>query len=135
MDGLVKHPLPPHLERGERGELAAKEELIRTGMRHLASNYRHRRGEIDLIFEDQNCLVFVEVKTRSPGGWLRPAAAVNRRKRKLLSKTALAYLRKLRRPRTAFRFDVVEVIMDGDSIAEIRHLKNAFPLDAAYRYG
>ena len=127
--------LPLHLDRGQRGEQAAKEELTRLGMRFLTANFRYQRGEIDLIFEDGECLVFVEVKTRSAGGWLRPAAAVNRRKKRLLSKTALAYLRKVRRPRTKFRFDVVEVMLEGERVAELRHLPDAFPLDAGYRYG
>ena len=127
--------MPSHLDRGLRGETAAREMLMAKGLRFLAANFRDGRGEIDLIFGDGDCLVFVEVKTRNPKAWLRPAAAVNRAKKRLLSKTALGYLRRLQRPAVRFRFDVVEVLMDDQAILEIRHLPNAFPLDSRRRYG
>jgi putative endonuclease len=50
-------------------------------LKFLTANFRSDRGEIDLIFREADCLVFVEVKTRIKGGWTRPAAAVNARKR------------------------------------------------------
>jgi len=67
---------PEHLRRGETGELAAKRHLQKLGLKFLAANYRSERGEIDLIFRDEDCLVFVEVKTRAAGGWTRPCAVV-----------------------------------------------------------
>jgi putative endonuclease len=126
---------PTHLQRGDLGEVAARNHLCSQGMKFLIANFRHERGEIDLILRDGESLVFVEVKTRNPGGWTRPAAAVNSRKKRILSKTALAYLRQVRLPAVTFRFDVVEVLMEGDVVCEIRHLPNQFPLDRRYRYG
>ena len=73
---------PEHLRRGELGERAAKKFLQQRGLKFLAANFRSDRGEIDLIFRDDDCLVFVEVKTRSSEDWTRPAAAVDRRKRR-----------------------------------------------------
>jgi len=128
-------PLPRHLVRGQRGEQAAKRHLQKQGLRFLTANYRSRHGEIDLIFRDADCLVFVEVKTRSSEAWTRPAAAVNAAKRRRLSRTALAYLRQIKNPPVKIRFDVVEVILEDDVIAEIRHLPNTFPLSVPYRYG
>ena len=89
---------PEHLRRGELGERAAKNYLQRQGLKFLARNFRSARGEIDLVFREEDCLVFVEVKTRSSEDWTRPAAAVNARKRRLLSQTALDYLRLLKNP-------------------------------------
>src|SRR6478609_9078017 len=89
---------PEHLRRGELGERAAKKHLQRLGLKFLTANLRSDRGEIDLIFRDVDCLVFVEVKTRSSEEWARPAAAVNARKKRLLSETALDYLRLLKNP-------------------------------------
>jgi len=83
---------PEHLRRGELGERAAKKFLQRRGLKFLTANFRSTRGEIDLIFREDDCLAFVEVKTRSSEDWTRPAAAVNARKRRLLSQTALDYL-------------------------------------------
>lgn len=126
---------PAHLRRGKAGELAAKHHLQSRGFNFLASNYRSKRGEIDLIFTEADCLVFVEVKTRTEGGWTRPASAVNARKRRLLSQTAFDYLKRIDHPRIKMRFDVVEVIMEDDAVVAIRHLPNSFPLSAPLRYG
>ena len=128
-------PLPPHLVRGQRGEQAAQRHLQKQGLKFLTANYHSRHGEIDLIFRDADCLVFVEVKTRSCEVWTRPAAAVNAAKRRRLSRTALAYLRQIRNPPVKIRFDVVEVLLEDEVIAEIRHLPNTFPLSVPYRYG
>jgi putative endonuclease len=104
-------------------------------MRFLVGNFRSARGEIDLVFRDGDCLVFVEVKTRSTEDWVRPAAAVDARKRRLLSLTALDYLRLLRQPEVKMRFDIVEVLLRDGEVREVRHLPNTFSLSPPYRYG
>ena len=134
-DWRTKGALPDHLRRGQLGENAAKEFLRRTGLKFLTANFRSERGEIDLVFREGDCLVFVEVKTRSSEGWTRPAAAVNARKRRLLSLTALDYLKLLGNPPVKFRFDIVEVLLAGANVREVRHLPNTFSLSKPYRYG
>ena len=126
---------PLHLRHGELGERAAKRHLKRRGLKFLTANFRSDRGEIDLVFRDADCLVFVEVKTRSSEDWTRPAAAVNARKRRLLSQTALDYLRLLRYPHVKIRFDIVEVLLEAGAVREVRHLPNSFPIEKPYRYG
>jgi putative endonuclease len=130
-----RKPDPLHLRHGKLGEAAAREHLRQKGMKFLTANYRSRRGEIDLVFREDQCLVFVEVKTRSSEDWTRPAAAVNQRKRRLISRTALDYLRAIQHPQVPVRFDVVEVLLADGTVREVRHLPNAFPLAAPYRYG
>lgn len=125
---------PEHLRRGELGERAAKKFLQKAGLKFLIANFRSEHGEIDLIFRDRDCLAFVEVKTRSSENWTRPAAAVDARKRKLLSQTALDYLRKLKNPEVKFRFDIVEVLLADGEVREVRHLPNVFSLSKPYRY-
>jgi len=127
--------LPVHLRRGRLGERAAKKHLRRQGLKFLTANFRSARGEVDLVFREDDCLVFVEVKTRSAEDWTRPARAVDARKRRLLSQTALDYLRILRRPPVKIRFDIVEVLLDEDTVREVRHLPHTFSLSAPYRYG
>lgn len=122
-------------QHGEMGELAAKKHLKGLGYHFLTANFRGRKGEIDLIFRDEDCLVFVEVKTRSSEDWTRPAAAVDARKRKLLSQTALQYLKRIHNPPIKIRFDIVEILLSGETIREIRHLPNSFPIEQPYRYG
>lgn len=127
--------LPEHLRRGELGERAAKEHLQRLGLKFLAANFRSDRGEIDLIFREADCLVFVEVKTRSSEAWTRPAAAVNARKKRLLSQTALDYLRLLKNPQVKIRFDIVEVLLRDAEVREVRYLPDTFPMSRGMRYG
>ena len=124
-----------HLRHGRFGEAAARKHLQRLGLKFLAANFSSGRGEIDLIFRDGDCLVFVEVKTRSSEAWTRPAAAVNQRKRKLLSQTALDYLSRLGNPSARIRFDIVEVLLEQGKPREVRHLPAVFPLSLPFRYG
>ena len=128
-------PPPLHLRYGALGEKAAKRHLRKLGLKFLIGNFRSPRGEVDLIFRDGDCLVFVEVKTRSSEDWTRPAAAVDFDKKRLLSCAALDYLRLLKTPRIKFRFDIVEVLLTDGAIGEVRHLPNAFNLIKPYRYG
>lgn len=132
---FTRTELPAHLRRGVLGERAAQSHLQKRGLKFLTANFRSRRGEIDLIFRDDDCLVFVEVKTRSSESWVRPAAAVNARKRRLLSQCALDYLKLLDGPQVKIRFDIVEVLLADGAVREVRHLPNTFHLSAPYRYG
>ena len=126
---------PEHLRHGKLGERAAKKYLRQHGLKFLTANFRSAHGEIDLVFRDGDCLVFVEVKARSSENWTRPAAAVNAAKRRRLSQTALAYLRQLKNPRVKIRFDIVEVLLAEGKVREVRHLPNTFPLERPYRHG
>ncbi len=126
---------PLHLQRGALGERAARQHLQRHGLKFLTANFRSARGEIDLIFRDQDCLVFVEVKTRSSEAWTRPAVAVDARKKRLLSQCALDYLKLLKNPEVKIRFDIVEVLLRDGEVNEVRHLPNTFPMSKPYRYG
>ena len=126
---------PVHLRYGVLGEKAAKRHLRKLGLKFLIGNYRSPRGEVDLIFRDGDCLVFVEVKTRSSEDWTRPVALSGASSTPALSHAALDYLRLLKIPRIKFRFDIVEVLLADGAISEVRHLPNAFNLIKPYRYG
>jgi len=130
-----KKPPPLSSRLGALGERAAKKHLQKAGLKFLTANFRTQRGELDLIFRDADCLVFVEVKTRSSEDWTRPAAFVNKEKRRRLSRCALDYLRLLKNPPIKIRFDVVEVLLQDGAVAEVRHLPNTFTLSAPWRYG
>ena len=127
--------MPLHLQRGQLGERAAKRHLKRQGLKFLTANFRSERGEIDLIFRDRDCLVFIEVKTRSSEDWVRPASAVNADRRRRLTRTALDYLRLLNNPQVKIRFDIVEVLLEKGLVHEVRHLPNTFAMERPYRYG
>jgi putative endonuclease len=126
---------PLEHRHGRAGERAAKKHLQQHGLKFLTANFSSDRGEIDLIFRDADCLVFVEVKARSKGAWTRPAAAVNARKRLALTRCAFDYLRLLKNPPIKIRFDVVEVLLEDSQVTEVRHLPNTFTLTPPFRYG
>jgi putative endonuclease len=132
---LRKPEKPPHLRHGKLGERAAKRHLKRLGLKFLTANFRSDRGEIDLIFREKDCLVFVEVKTRSSEEWTRPAAAVNAERRRRLTRAGLDYLHLLRDPAVKVRFDIVEVLLQDGAMREVRHLPNTFAMERPYRYG
>lgn len=122
-------------KHGALGERAAKRHLRQQGLKFLTANFRSDRGEIDLVCRDGDCLVFIEVKTRSSEDWARPAAHVDARKRRLLSQTALDYLRLIKNPPVKIRFDIVEVLLADGEVREVRHLPNSFAMAKPYRYG
>lgn len=127
--------LAPHLALGRQGERLAAEFLRGHGHKILYRNFRAPHGgEIDLVCRDRRHdeLVFVEVKTRSDEEFGRPLQAVNRRKRRLILRGAMTWLRMLDMPDITFRFDVVEVLMHEPP--EIRHIENAFQLPGDYSY-
>jgi len=126
---------PLHLQHGELGERAAKKHLKHKGLKYLTANFRTPRGEIDLVFRDRDCLVFIEVKTRSSEEWNRPAAAVDAARRRRLTRAGLDYLHLVRNPPVKVRFDIVEVLLEKSAVREIRHLPNTFAMEKPYRYG
>lgn len=124
---------PFHLATGLWGEHEAEGFLKAKGFAILSRRFRvTARDELDLVAREGKVLVFVEVKTRRAEEYGRPLSSVDRRKRHILSRAAVRYLRKLKRPVT-FRFDVVEIVgLEGAGPPVIRHIENAFPLDSCY---
>jgi putative endonuclease len=99
----------------------------------LARRFRTRAGEIDLVVETGDLLVFVEVKARSGPDWGRPADAVDRTKRARLCAAAEAYLQRALAHERPCRFDVVEVRVGPDGRLAIDHLVDAFRPEGARR--
>ena len=97
-------------------------------MRVLERRYRRRFGEIDLIAEEGDRVVFVEVKARRGLGFGRPAEAVTPLKRRRLARVALAYLQRMGWLERTCRFDVVEVLVDHGEKPTVRHIVDAFRL-------
>src|ERR1700681_358117 len=126
---------PAHLRRGSLGEKLACRFLRRNGYKILYRNFRGRTGgEIDIVCRDHDTLVFVEVKTRAREDFGRPFDAVDRDKKKRISRGGLAWLRLLDNPDILFRFDVVEVIIAEGAEPRLELLRNAFALSEPYIY-
>jgi putative endonuclease len=133
---LARFPRPPiaaHLQTGLLGERAALFELGRrrytvVAIRWTTTRYR---GDIDLIAWQDDCLCFIEVKTRTAHHIAPAESAVDEDKRRTLRKLARAYLRSFpepQRPRITTRFDVISVYLLGGR-PEFQFFPGAFTWD------
>ncbi len=112
---------------GRQGEELAQEYLLRLGYRIVARNYRRPFGEIDIIAQDGETVVFVEVKSRHSTAFGSPLEAVDGRKQRQLSRVAQEYLHRHHLGDSTARFDVIAVRIHRDSRpATIEHIQNAF---------
>jgi putative endonuclease len=112
-------------QRGREAEDEAARYLRARGYTILERNYRHGKGEIDLICKDENTVVFVEVKYRTKSSFGSPEEAVDWRKQRQLVKLARIYLSS----RGLYdsidcRFDVVSV--KGSTEHTVEHIIDAF---------
>lgn len=117
----------PRQGKGKRAEDAAVRALKARGYRILHRNYRERLGELDIIAEDREALVFVEVRSKSEGGPLRPIETIVPSKRRRLIALAQLYLAKHNTAERACRFDVVEVTLNSEGkVSSLEVLADAF---------
>ena len=113
------------LERGRAAEELAMEHFCRAGYAVVARNFRTRYGEIDLIVERREALVFVEVRSRSRSDFGTGLESVDLRKQRRIARVAAAFLARHRLEDRAVRFDVVGVEwQDGGPVLD--HVENAF---------
>lgn len=106
----------------------AAEYLRKKRYKIIASGYRCRFGEIDLIAEDRNYILFVEVKLRKSADFAKAMEYVDKRKQDKLRTTASLYLSH-NPTRKQPRFDVIEIYApDGTASVhpELNHLEDAF---------
>jgi len=115
------------IQTGKRGEDLAAAHLQKLGYQIVAKNYRCIFGEVDIIAQDLDTLVFVEVKSRKSAMFGEPQEAVGPEKQKKLSRVALHYLQKNRFDSCCARFDVIAVRMFPDGV-RIDLIRNAFDL-------
>lgn len=99
----------PRARIGRSAEIAAAAELGKRGYKIIASNYRCRFGEIDLIANEGDSLVFVEVRCRRSLEYGTAAESVTPAKQRKIAVTAQHYLSQFNMHDTNCRFDVVEV--------------------------
>ena len=116
---------------GEQGERQAERFLKKRKYRIVARGYRNHIGEIDLIAVDQKSdprtVVFVEVKTRRSDNKGLPVEAVDERKQRQISETAMVYLKQHQLLECRFRFDIIGIIhSDENQRPLITHYVDAF---------
>lgn len=111
---------------GILGETAAAKYYRKNGYEILASNYRTRQGEIDLVVKKNKLIVVVEVKTRSQNSIASAKEFVTYQKQQRIILAAKSYLTVNELMENNIRFDVVEVIVDNNVIINLNCIENAF---------
>lgn len=112
---------------GQWGETQAVKHLTRLGYTIVATNYRKRYGEIDIIAQQGETLVFIEVKCRQGRSFGSPLEAVDQRKQQRICRVAAEYLQSHHGGDRTARFDVIAVQpAAGRPEAVIDHIENAF---------
>lgn len=113
-----------HNKLGDKGEEVAIKVLAEKGYVIIATNWRAKHKEIDIIAMDGDTLVFAEVKSRTENYWGNPEDFITIKKQRLLISAAEAYISE-----TGFnghsRFDVVSVLF-LKSGTETEHIIEAF---------
>ena len=115
-----------NVKKGHAGEALAMAFLKNADHQIREKNYKKPSGEIDLITQDGDMLVFIEVKYRKNLDYGYPREAVNRSKQKRIAKTALWYLKEQQLDDVRVRFDVIEIYYCSDGEQVINHFENAF---------
>ncbi len=113
---------------GRWGEAKAGEYLRHKGYKVIGMNYTTRFGEIDLIAENREHLVFIEVKLRKSAEFAEAREFVNQRKISRIKTAAEIWLSQNETEKMA-RFDVIEIYFSGDinnGDEKIIHIEDAF---------
>ncbi|NVK66953.1 MAG: YraN family protein [Flavobacteriales bacterium] len=113
-----------HIERGKAGEALAADLLRKKQHQIIATNFRFRRGEIDIISISNNKLIATEVKTRETAQFGSPHAAVSRSKQRQIISVMNAFIDQSQRSEEV-QFDVISIVL-SKSKTEIEHIENAF---------
>jgi len=114
---------------GQQAEQQALNFLEQQGLKLIAKNYRCRQGEIDLVMNDQQTLVFIEVRYRKDHRYGSSAESVTSNKQKKIIHTAEHYLlHEIKTPAPACRFDVVAIYPSDTAQSSLQFdwIKHAF---------
>ena len=113
------------MQVGKLGEKIACKYLISKKYNIICTNFRTRFGEIDIIAEKNQEIVFIEVKTRLSKKFGYPAEAVNLKKQNHIIKTSNYYIKINSLLDCKMRYDIIEVCI-RNKIAYVKHIENVF---------
>jgi putative endonuclease len=112
-------------EKGKAGEGLASQYLENLGYQIIERNFQYGHGEIDLIANDGNELVFVEVKSRKSLEFGPPEYAITKGKLDQIKKVATAYLVQKDLHDQICRIDVVTILLQTNQEPVINLYRNA----------
>ncbi|MGB2896341.1 MAG: YraN family protein [Anaerolineales bacterium] len=112
------------------GEAEAQRYLEAKGYFFIGRNFRVPEGEIDLVMQDGDIVVFIEVKTRISDNYGAPEESVSKAKRRRLHRAAWAFLNEQEMLDASWRIDVVAIEAAPDrTIHHLDHYPGAFDID------
>lgn len=111
---------------GAEGEKRAAQHITKLGYKIVEKNFRCKWGEIDLIAEHNEYLVFIEVKTRKGAGQINPLISLTRQKLKKLAYLGKFYLVTRKIVNKQPRFDVISLVEESPHRFVVEHIVNAF---------
>jgi putative endonuclease len=111
-------------QTGRRGEDIAASHLVDKGYKIIQRNWRCSVGELDIVAEDGDTLVFVEVRTRKGQRFGTAEESVTPTKQARLIELAQTYLQKTSTRSRLWRIDVVAVQL-GAGLPQVNHIENA----------
>lgn len=114
------------LSKGHAYEKVAEQYLTQKGFHLKARNYHTRRGEIDLIMQDNNTIVFIEVKYRKSSTYGSAEESITKTKQEKIIFSARHFMTKFNIWNMNARFDVITIKPSASDKLEINWLKNAF---------
>lgn len=118
----------PRSRLGKVAEELAAAELYKLGYQILVSNYNCKHGEIDIIAQEADSLVFVEVRCKRTTTYGSPAESITAAKQQKIALTAQHYLQEHNIQDINCRFDVVEVVVVNGNLIVSEIIRNAFSL-------
>ena len=110
---------------GDRGEDIACRFLSAKGYGIVATKWRCRQGEIDVVARDGATLVFVEVKTRRGLQSGEALASITPAKRRRMIAAAYAYAAQIDEPDPPWRIDALAITISPNGTARCTHVENA----------
>ena len=118
---------------GKLGEKAAQKFVKKRGYRIRETGFRCRHGEIDIIAQQKDCLVFVEVRTKSNLEFGTPEESITQAKKERLIASALTYTNTHQDIPSLWRIDVIAIELDDKGKTKrIDHIENAIEQDSRF---
>lgn len=110
---------------GKLGEQQAVDHLKRNNFKIITTNFRSRLGEIDVISQKNDTLIFVEVKTRIGDLKGKPYESITSWKLNHLKKAIYYYLLKNNLSKAKLRIDVISIILNPNlTLKKLQHFEN-----------
>ncbi|MCF8039336.1 MAG: YraN family protein [Desulfohalobiaceae bacterium] len=119
-----------HIGIGRAGEQLARTYLQTKGFEIVSTNWRSRKGELDIVCTAKELILFVEVKARSGTRQGLPGEALNEKKQKSLIKAASSYLSRNRLWGRPCRFDFIAVYFEDEGCS-LEHITDVIQFPQA----